>query len=67
MLSPFLFLIFNAYQAEFIKYSDYSVILTSEFVVFILPVKTRNPWVDTIYRFPSLFVTLFLIYLQLVK
>ena len=53
---------FNACQSEFIKYRDYNLILTSKSIVLILCVKMRKPRVDA--RFPSLFVTLFLIYPQ---
>lgn len=50
---------------QFIKYRDYNLILTSKSIVLILCVKMRNPHADA--RFPSLFVTLFLIYLQVLS
>ena len=63
----FLFLIFDACQSESIKYRDYTLILTSKFVVLILYMKMRNPWSGTINRFPSLFVTLFLSSLEVLS
>ena len=56
---------FNVCQSEFIKYRDYNWILTSRFIELILCVKMRNPRADA--GFPSVFVTLFLIYLQVLS
>ena len=51
---------------KFVKYRDYNLISTSKtVVVLILCVKMRNSHVDA--RLPSLFVTLFLIYAQVLS